>query len=455
MENTKFKSGFVTLIGRPNVGKSTLMNHLIGQKIAITSNKPQTTRNRIQTVYTSEEGQIIFLDTPGIHKAKNKLGEYMVTAAEQTLGEVDVVLWLVEPTDYIGKGEQHIAQRLKQVGVPVILILNKMDTVDKHAIPHYLDVYRELCDFEAMIPVCALRGLHMDEVIHAIFRCLPYGPKFYDDDTVTDQPQRQIVAELIREKALRCLDEEIPHGIAVSIETMQERPAGNRKKKEGRAEAARRRNRHVHTHDGARQDAGATENSHNARGGTGAAEDSYGARGGTGTTENSHSARGGSASAENPHSHVAESIKSESEQGKTMTGKPNLQSGQSEAAVMSPNTQHTQHTQNGSAEGSRNSQSVQGGPATRRAQSEIMLREDSDWIMDIEATIICEKESHKGMVIGRQGSMLRKIGSQARYEIEQMLEEPVNLQLWVKVKKDWRDSDFMIKNFGYDKKELE
>ncbi|MCD7744845.1 MAG: GTPase Era [Lachnospiraceae bacterium] len=414
MENNQFKSGFVTLIGRPNVGKSTLMNHLIGQKIAITSNKPQTTRNRIQTVYTSDEGQIIFLDTPGIHKAKNKLGEYMVTAAEQTLGEVDVVLWLVEPTDYIGKGEQHIAQRLKTIGVPVILILNKMDTVDKHDIPHYLDVYRELCDFEDMIPVCALRGLHMDQVIRAIFRCLPYGPKFYDDDTVTDQPQRQIVAELIREKALRCLDEEIPHGIAVSIETMQERPAGSRKKKEGRAEAARRRNRHVHTHDRARGNAAGPEYTDN------------------------HSEDGNS--------------NSNSVQGKPMMGASNPQNGPGKAAAGASNSQ------NGPGKptsGNEAAERVHGGPASRRAQSEIMLREDSDWIMDIEATIICEKESHKGMVIGHQGAMLRKIGSQARYEIEQMLEEPVNLQLWVKVKKDWRDSDFMIKNFGYDKKELE
>ena len=302
MENAKFKSGFATLIGRPNVGKSTLMNHLIGQKIAITSNKPQTTRNRIQTVYTSEEGQIVFLDTPGIHKAKNKLGEYMVNVAERTLKEVDVVLWLVEPTDFIGKGEKHIAEQLKRVNVPVILIMNKIDTVDKSRIEGFMDGYRDLLDFADMIPVCAIRGVNMDRVLKSIFRFLPYGPKFYDDDTVTDQPQRQIVAELIREKALRCLEEEIPHGIAVSIERMQER--------------------------------------------------------------------------RNPE------------------------------------------------------------------------------IMDIEATIICERDSHKGIVIGKGGAMLRKIGSQARWEIEKMLEMKVNLQLWVKVKKDWRDSDYMIKNFGYDKKEL-
>ena len=302
MENANFRSGFATLIGRPNVGKSTLMNHLIGQKIAITSNKPQTTRNRIQTVYTSKEGQIVFLDTPGIHKAKNKLGEYMVNVAERTLKEVDVVLWLVEPTDFIGKGERHIAEQLKKSNVPVILIMNKIDTVEKSKIEGFMDGYREIFDFADMIPVCALRGVNMERVIQAIFKYLPYGPKYYDDDTVTDQPQRQIAAELIREKALRCLEEEIPHGIAVSIEKMQERRGGE--------------------------------------------------------------------------------------------------------------------------------------------------------IMDIEATIICERDSHKGIIIGKGGAMLRKIGSQARHEIEKMLEMKVNLQLWVKVKKDWRDSDYMIKNFGYDKKEI-
>ena len=302
MEDAKFKSGFATLIGRPNVGKSTLMNHLIRQKIAITSNKPQTTRNRIQTVYTSKKGQIVFLDTPGIHKAKNKLGEYMVNVAEQTLKEVDVVLWLVEPTSFIGKGELHIAEQLKKANVPVILIMNKIDMVAKEKLPEYMENYRKIYDFEEIIPVCALRGVNMEKVISAIFRFLPYGPKFYDDETITDQPQRQIVAEMIREKALRCLDEEIPHGIAVAIDRMKERSDGK--------------------------------------------------------------------------------------------------------------------------------------------------------MIDIDATIICEKDSHKGIIIGKGGAMLRRIGSQARMEIEKMMEMKVNLQLWVKVKKDWRDSDFMIKNFGYDKKEI-
>ena len=298
----KTKSGFATLIGRPNVGKSTLMNHLIGQKIAITSNKPQTTRNRIQTVYTCDRGQIVFLDTPGIHKAKNKLGEYMVNVAERTLNEVDVILWLVEPTTFIGAGERHIAEQLKQTRTPVILIINKVDTVKKEEIIKFMDAYRNLYEFAEIIPASALRAQNLDTIIDAIFKYLPYGPMFYDEDTVTDQPQRQIVAEMIREKALRCLDEEVPHGIAVAIDTMKERNGGQ--------------------------------------------------------------------------------------------------------------------------------------------------------IFDIDATIICERDSHKGIIIGKGGAMLKKIGSSARRDIENMLEAKVNLQLWVKVKKDWRDSDFMIKNFGYDKKEI-
>ena len=302
--NANFKSGFVALIGRPNVGKSTLMNHLIGQKIAITSKKPQTTRNRIQTVYTCDEGQIVFLDTPGIHKAKNKLGEYMVDVAEKTLKEVDVILWLVEPSNFIGAGERHIAEILEKVNAPVILIINKTDTVEKDKILEFIDTYRKLFQFAEIIPCSALRHQNTDDIIPSIFKYLPYGPQFYDEDTITDQPMRQIVAEIIREKALHALDAEIPHGIAVAIDRMKTRPG------------------------------------------------------------------------KNP-------------------------------------------------------------------------------IVDIDATIICERESHKGIIIGKQGAMLKKIGSNARYELEQMLEQKVNLKLWVKVKKDWRDSDFLVKNFGYDKKKLD
>ena len=197
------KTGFVALIGRPNVGKSTLMNYLIGQKIAITSNKPQTTRNRIQTVYTDERGQIIFLDTPGIHKAKNKLGEYMVTVAEKTLEDVDVILWLVEPTTYIGAGEQHIIATLKNCKKPVILVINKVDTVDKPEILKFIDRYSKEMKFSEIIPVSALKGINTEDLKETIFKYLPYGPMFYDEDTVTDQPLRQITAELIREKALK------------------------------------------------------------------------------------------------------------------------------------------------------------------------------------------------------------------------------------------------------------
>ena len=295
MENNAFKSGFVTLIGRPNVGKSTLMNCIIGQKIAITSNKPQTTRNRIQTVYTSEEGQIVFLDTPGIHKAKNKLGDYMVTVAEKTLSEVDVILWLVEPSNFIGAGERHIIEQLKKGKTPVILVINKIDTVKKEQLLEYIDTYRKEYDFAEIVPVSALKAENIKELLKCIMKYLPYGPAFYDEDTVTDQPVRQIVAELIREKTLRLLSDEIPHGVAVSIESMK-------------------------------------------------------------------------------------------------------------------------YKKN---------------------------------IVDIEATIFCERDSHKGIIIGKNGAMLKKIGSMARRDIEELLERQANLQLWVKVKKDWRDSDFMIKNFGY------
>lgn len=294
-----YKSGFVTLIGRPNVGKSTLMNSLIGQKIAITSNKPQTTRNRIQTVYTDRQGQIIFLDTPGIHKAKNKLGEYMVSVAERTLNEVDVILWLVEPTEFIGAGERHIAEQLNKVRTPVILVINKVDTVKKEDILKYIAAYKDVCPFADIVPVSALKGDNTALLTETIFKLLPEGPQYYDEDTVTDQPERQIVAEIIREKALHLLDDEIPHGIAVSIERMKERKSGD--------------------------------------------------------------------------------------------------------------------------------------------------------IIDIEATIICERDSHKGIIIGKKGEKLKRIGMMSRQEMENLLDMHVNLQIWVKVKKDWRDSDFLLKNYGYDK----
>ena len=301
-QDIAFKSGFVSLVGRPNVGKSTLMNRIIGQKIAITSNKPQTTRNRIQTIFHDERGQIVFLDTPGIHKAKNKLGNYMVNVAERTMADVDVILWLVEPTTFIGAGERHIAQQLNKVKTPVILVINKIDTVKKQEeILTYINAYKDICPFAEIVPVSALKERGTDLLLDLMFGYLPYGPEFYDEDTVTDQPMRQIAAELIREKALRLLDDEIPHGVAVTIEKMQERKNG---------------------------------------------------------------------------------------------------------------------------------------------------------IMDIEATIICERESHKGIIIGKGGSMLKRIGSAARRELEKMLELQVNLQLWVKVRKEWRDSDILMKNYGYNQKDI-
>ncbi len=273
------------------------MNHLIGQKIAITSDKPQTTRNRIQTVYTDERGQVIFLDTPGIHKAKNKLGEYMVKVAKDTLNEVDVVLWLVEPTTYIGAGEQHIIEQLGRVKTPVILVINKIDMVKKEEIMAAIETYQSKYSFAEIIPVSAKKKENTDRLMELVFKYLPYGPMYYDEDTVTDQPERQIAAELIREKALRLLGEEVPHGIAVTIEKMRERADGS--------------------------------------------------------------------------------------------------------------------------------------------------------MVDIEATIVCERDSHKGIIIGKQGMMLKKIGTKAREEIERLFEYKVNLKLWVKVKKDWRDSDILMKNYGY------
>lgn len=295
MEISSKKSGFATIIGRPNVGKSTLMNCLIGQKIAITSNKPQTTRNRIMTVYTGEEGQIVFLDTPGLHKAKNRLGNYMMTAANSSIKDADVVIWMVEAGKQLGNGERDILEMLSGINTPKLLVINKIDSIKREEIPATIQYYADACRFDEIIPVSATEGTNTDELLNCIFKYLPYGEPFYDEDTVTDQPVRQIAAEMIREKALHALNEEIPHGIAVVIEKM----------------------------------------------------------------------------------------------------------------------------------------------------------DFSKRVVDIEATIICEKDSHKGIIIGKGGSMLKKIGTNARYEIEKMLEQQVNLKLFVKVKKEWRDSDFLLKNFGY------
>ncbi len=344
-----FKSGFVTLIGRPNVGKSTLMNHLIGQKIAITSDKPQTTRNRIQTVYTDERGQIIFLDTPGIHKAKNKLGEYMVSVAEHTLKEVDVILWLVEPTTFIGAGERHIAEQLKKVKTPVILVINKIDTVkNKEDILTFIAAYKDICSFSEIIPVSALKEINVEDVKDSLFKYLPYGPQFYDEDTVTDQPMRQIAAELIREKALRMLDDEIPHGIAVTIERMTERKNGMI---DIEATIVCERDSHKGIIIG---------------------------KGGSMLKKIGTSAR--------------------MEIGNLMDTQVNL-------------------------------------------KLWVKVRKD-------------ERDSHKGIIIGKGGSMLKKIGTSARMEIGNLMDTQVNLKLWVKVRKEWRDSDLYMKNYGYNPKDI-
>ena len=292
-----FKSGFVAIVGRPNVGKSTLMNRIIGEKIAITSPKPQTTRKRIQTVFTDDRGQIIFLDTPGVHKAKNKLGDFMVETALDTIGDADMVLWLVEPVTFIGKGEQKIAEKLSSYKGKKILVMNKVDTIRKDELLLCMDAYKDILEFDEIVPLSAKTGDNVSELVDVMFEHLPEGPAYYDEDTLTDQPVKEIVAEMIREKALKLLSDEIPHGIAVVIESMKKR--GNRE------------------------------------------------------------------------------------------------------------------------------------------------------LWDIEATVVCEKDSHKGMIIGKGGAMLKKIGTAARPDMEKLLDCKVNLKIWVKVRKDWRDNDLQLKSFGY------
>lgn len=294
-----FHSGFVTLIGRPNVGKSTLMNHLIGQKIAITSEKPQTTRNRIETVYTDERGQIVFLDTPGITHAKNRLGDYMISVAQSTLKEVDLILWLAEPSAYFGDGEAFVRDKLSGVKTPVYLVINKIDTASAEEIDRCEAAFLAEYPFAGVLHVSALKEENLEQLLQTIFDELPEGPMYFDEDTLTDQPMRQIAAEIIREKALRNLSDEVPHGIAVEVERMKERPDG---------------------------------------------------------------------------------------------------------------------------------------------------------LFDVEAAIICEKESHKGIVIGKKGSMLKKIGTEARLEIEALMDTHINLKLWVKVRKDWRNDINQLRGFGYSAK---
>ena len=223
----EFKSGFVSIIGRPNVGKSTLMNQLIGEKIAIMSNKPQTTRNRIQTVLTTDAFQAVFIDTPGIHTPKNKLGEFMVKSAITTLNEVDIVFYLVEADPFIGKLDEQIIERLKHIDTPVFLCINKIDSVSKEKVLETIDIYRKAYDFKEIIPISAYEGMNIEAILKVLPNYLPEGPQFFPSDMLTDQPERQIVAEIIREKALHLLDKEIPHGIAIEIDSMKKREEGH------------------------------------------------------------------------------------------------------------------------------------------------------------------------------------------------------------------------------------
>lgn len=292
----KFKSGFAAIIGMPNVGKSTLLNTVAGQKIAIISNKPQTTRNKILAIHTTEDYQIVFTDTPGIHKPHNKLGEFMVKIANESMNEMDVVLFVVDATKPIAPMEKEIAANIGKTGVPAILIINKVDAVKKEDLLPIIADYSNLHEFSSIVPISAKTGDGVDILLNDIEALLEEGPKFYYEDMVTDQPEKQIAAEIIREKMLWLLDKEVPHGIAIEIEKMEER----------------------------------------------------------------------------------------------------------------------------------------------------------EEITKIFATIYCEKASHKGIVIGKNGEMLKKIGQKARADIEEMLDKKVYLELWVRIKNDWRNSDRMIKNFGYD-----
>ena len=223
MENKHFKSGFVAVIGRPNVGKSTLINSLIGQKIAIMSDKPQTTRNKIMCVLTTDNEQVIFLDTPGIHKPLHKLGEYMVKAAEGTLKEVDAILFVVDATEDLGGGERYIMERLQATKKPVILIVNKLDLIDRQSVLPIIEKYTKAYDFAGVVPISAKEKMNLDSLLAELNKYLPEGPQYYPADTVTDQPERLIAAEMIREKVLHLTRDEIPHAIAVDIEEMKSR----------------------------------------------------------------------------------------------------------------------------------------------------------------------------------------------------------------------------------------
>ena len=296
MKKNEFQSGFAGIIGMPNVGKSTLLNRLVGQKIAIISDKPQTTRNKILAIYTTDEEQIVFTDTPGIHKPHNRLGEYMVKVANDSMRDMDVLLLLVDATRSIQETERRIAESVAKSGVPCILVMNKIDLVRKEKLLPLIADYSNLYNFDEIVPISAKTGDGAQILLDKIKYYLKPGPKFYYDDMVTDQQEKQIAAEIIREKLLWLLDKEVPHGIAIEIEKMQEKEA----------------------------------------------------------------------------------------------------------------------------------------------------------ITHIYASIYCEKASHKGIIIGKNGEMLKKVGSMARTDIEKMLDKKVFLQLWVKVKADWRNNNHMIRDFGFE-----
>lgn len=293
-----FKSGFVTIVGRPNVGKSTLLNEIMGEKLSIVSNKPQTTRNNIQTILTGDNHQLVFVDTPGIHKPKHKLGEYMVNAAKDSIKEVDLVLFLINPEEEIGRGDKFIIETLKNQKAPIFLVVNKIDEFTQERVAKTLQMYSQELEFKEIIPISALKGKNVDKLVELMIEAMPEGPKYYPDDMITDVQERFVISEIIREKALRTLREEIPHGIAVDIIQMKQSPNG------------------------------------------------------------------------------------------------------------------TWH---------------------------------------IEVDMLCEKDSHKGIIIGKNGQSLKRIGESARYEIERFLQAKVNLKIWVKVRKEWRDNQNLLKELGYKK----
>jgi len=292
-----YKSGFVTVIGRPNVGKSTLLNQIVGEKISIISDKPQTTRNKIQLIYTEQDCQIVFLDTPGIQMPKNKLGEYMLRVSKETLEEVDIITFMVDESMDTGRLDKYIIDELRGIKTPIILLINKIDKIKKEEVSLLIQKYNNMNMFEDIIPISAINGENISSYISALKKLLPEGPRYFPEDMITDQPERFIISEIIREKALENLNEEVPHGIFVDIE-------------------------------------------------------------------------------------------------------------------------------------------------------KISKREDKD-LIDVNAVIYCERESHKGIIIGKNGRMLKTIGSSARIDIEKLLGSQINLILWVKVEKNWREKESKVRYFGY------